>query len=90
MTTNKKTIYRKDIISGGIFPRDELLRIVCLDGGIHIDRYHKAKGRGAYIKIDEANISKTAICLKAINRALRQTFSLEDIASLQEEIEKNG
>ncbi len=83
MTTNKKTIYRKDIISGEVFPRDELLRLVYIDGHIEFDTDLSKPGRGAYIKKDEGSLEALKNG-KLLSRAFKVKVKEEDIKSLYE------
>ena len=85
MTTNKKTSYRKDLISGESYPKDELLRLVKIADEIHIDPTHSKKGRGAYIKLDGADLSAIKSG-KLLARAFKGEIKSDAIASLLEEI----
>ncbi len=85
MTINKKTVYRKDLISGKVYPRNELLRLVKIDNEILIDRDYSSKGRGAYIKIDGADLSALENG-KLLSRAFKEEVKKEAIASLLERI----
>lgn len=83
MTTNKKPIYRKDIISGEVFPRDELLRLAYVDGHIEFDTDLDKHGRGAYIKKDEASLEALRNG-KLLSRAFKTKVKEEEVKSLYE------
>ncbi len=51
-------VKRKDVVSGNIFNRDELIRI-CIDknGATFIDKEFNIKGRGIYVHPDNLEIA---------------------------------
>jgi len=56
---SKKIPLRKCIVSNERFPKKELLRIIrSKEGDVTIDITGKANGRGAYIHLTKANITK--------------------------------
>ena len=46
----KRKIFRKCVFNNEILPIDELIRIVCVDNVLLIDKDYIIKGRGFYIK----------------------------------------
>jgi len=71
----KKIPLRKCIVSGERFPKKELLRIVKnKEGLIYIDGTGKASGRGAYINLTNAAITK-AKGRKILNRVFDTAVS---------------
>ena len=71
----KKIPLRKCIVSGERFPKKELLRIVKnKEGLIYIDGTGKASGRGAYINLTKAAITK-AKSKKILNRVFDTAVS---------------
>ena len=55
----KKVPLRKCVVSQDRLPKQELIRVLKTpEGNIIIDETHKANGRGAYLKKDEAVIKK--------------------------------
>lgn len=57
----RKIPMRKDIVTGDMFPKKELVRVVRdKEGHVSLDTTYKANGRGAYISLnrDVANTAK--------------------------------
>jgi len=66
----KKIPMRRCIVSQERLPKQELIRVLKTpEGNIIIDDTHKANGRGAYLKKDEAVIKK-AFKTKVLDRVL--------------------
>ena len=85
---SKKEIIRKDIVTGESFPRHELLRLVKTPAGIELDPSGSKKGRGAYIKADEASLAKLSNG-RLLSRAFHTQVSEKEATALVETI-KNG
>ncbi|GMA70608.1 hypothetical protein GCM10025879_18540 [Leuconostoc litchii] len=52
----RKIPMRKDIVTGEMFPKKELVRVVrSKEGDVMLDPSGKANGRGAYISLDVKN-----------------------------------
>ena len=85
---NKELPLRKCAACNKMFPKDQLFRVVRLDGVAEIDLSYKAQGRGAYI-------CKNKECLaiaekrKSLSRSLKMAVSPEVISNLYMELE-NG
>ena len=84
----KELPLRKCVACNKMFPKDQLFRVVRLDGVAKIDLSYKAQGRGAYV-------CKNKECLgiaekrKSLSRSLKMTVSPEVISNLYMELE-NG
>ncbi|KRM44126.1 hypothetical protein FD47_GL000816 [Lentilactobacillus parafarraginis DSM 18390 = JCM 14109] len=78
MMKKRKIPMRKDIVSGEMAPKKELVRIVRdADGNVSIDETGKKSGRGAYISIN-VDIAKKAkadhVFEKAFSTQLDESF----------------
>ncbi|MGO0154134.1 YlxR family protein [Leuconostoc koreense] len=52
----RKIPMRKDIVTGEMFPKKELVRVVrSKEGDVTLDPTGKANGRGAYVSLDVKN-----------------------------------
>lgn len=70
---NRKIPMRKDVVTGEMAPKKELVRIVRdSEGNVSIDETGKKSGRGAYVSIN-VDIAKKA---KA-QRIFEKTFSVQ-------------
>ena len=69
-SSKREILVRKCVATGERLQKDELLRIVCVDGVAVIDPTRTRAGRGAYIKPD-ANMIKKARKKNALGKALR-------------------
>lgn len=70
----RKIPMRKDIISGEMFPKKELVRIVKDENGqVVIDPTGKKNGRGAYVAM-EPELVKKAWEKKSLNKILDATI----------------
>ncbi|MFD1125944.1 RNase P modulator RnpM [Lentilactobacillus raoultii] len=74
----RKIPMRKDIVTGEMAPKKELVRIVRdTDGNVSIDETGKKSGRGAYISID-VEVAKKAkaehVFEKAFSTQLNDSF----------------
>ena len=67
----REILIRKCVASGDRLKKDELLRIVCVNGVATIDHTGIRPGRGAYIMPD-ANLIKKAKKKNALAKALRK------------------
>ncbi len=85
MTKNKREIIRKDILTGEIFPRHSLIRLVKKEDKIMIDSSFSMGGRGVYVKIDEVGKKKLKDG-KALSKAFRTFVSPATIETLLEEL----
>ncbi len=82
MAKARKIPLRKSVVSGEIIDKRDLLRIVKnKDGEIFIDPTGKANGRGAYIKLDNAEAAQ-AQKKQVFNRA----FSMDVGPEFYEEL----
>ena len=79
---------RKCIACTQMFPKDQLFRVVRIDGTVQLDLSYKAQGRGAYVC---KNMQCVALAekKKSFNRALKGLVSEEVINSIKMELE-NG
>ncbi len=66
-------------------PKNELTRIACYEGEVHVDPTGKAKGRGVYVCPDEACIAK-AFKTKALGRSLGVVIDSETLDRIFEEL----
>ncbi|CAH0415731.1 RNase P modulator RnpM [Periweissella fabaria] len=66
----RKIPMRKDVVTGEMFPKKDLVRVVKdNEGNISIDATGKANGRGAYIGLDVA-IAQQAFKKRILDKAL--------------------
>ena len=65
--------------------KNELTRIACYEGEVHVDPTGKAKGRGVYVCPDEACIAK-AFKTKALGRSLGVVIDSETLDRIFEEL----
>lgn len=79
---------RKCIACNQMFPKDQLFRVVRIDGQVQLDLSYKAQGRGAYV-CRNAQCVALAEKKKAFNRSLKGLISEEVINSIKMELE-NG
>lgn len=71
----RKIPMRKDIVTGEMFPKKELVRVVKdKNGNISIDATGKANGRGAYIGLD-VKIAQQAYKKRILDKAFGITVS---------------
>lgn len=64
----RKVPMRKDVVTGEMFPKKDLVRVVkSKEGIVSLDPTSKANGRGAYIALDR-DIAKKAQENKIFNR----------------------
>ncbi len=72
----RKIPMRKDIVTGEMVPKKELVRVVrTTEGTVELDPTNRANGRGAYISLD-VEIAKKAKAKKAFDRVFET--KLED------------
>ena len=84
----KELPLRKCVACNQMLPKDELFRLVKIDGDISIDLSYKAQGRGAYVCRNRDCIA-LAEKKKSFNRAFKRPVSQEVISNLYTELE-NG
>lgn len=77
----KRKILRMDLLTRNTYPREELCRLVYLDGSLHLDT-KGCPGKGIYIHKDEETVKK--VFQKKMLR--RYVSSNEDLARLESEI----
>lgn len=71
----RKVPMRKCVVSGEMYPKKELVRIVRnKEGEVAIDPTGKMPGRGAYVALD-MEVAKKAKERKALDRALNATIA---------------
>ncbi|MFD1485711.1 RNase P modulator RnpM [Lacticaseibacillus baoqingensis] len=59
MAKQRKIPMRKDLLSGEMFPKKEMVRVVRnADNTVSIDPTGKAAGRGAYVALDPAAVKQ--------------------------------
>ncbi|MBQ7148711.1 MAG: YlxR family protein [Pseudobutyrivibrio sp.] len=85
---NKELPLRKCVACNNMFPKDQLFRLVRINGDIQIDLSYKGQGRGAYVCRNKDCIA-LAEKKKGFNRAFKCPVSPEVINSLYMELE-NG
>ena len=85
---NKELPLRKCVACNSMRPKNELFRVVKIDGELSLDLTYKAQGRGAYVCRDASCIA-LAEKKKGFNRSLKCPVSNEVINSLYTELE-NG
>ncbi|MDF7626865.1 YlxR family protein [Leuconostocaceae bacterium ESL0723] len=83
----RKIPMRKDIVSGEMFPKKDLVRVVRnKEGEVSLDPTGKKNGRGAYISLD-ADVAKTAqqkhVFDKAFGVAIPASFYEELLAYVE-------
>lgn len=65
----RKIPMRKDIVTGEMVPKQDLIRIVKTpDGTVKLDETNRANGRGAYLKVD-VEIAKKAKQRRTFDKA---------------------
>ena len=84
----KELPLRKCVACNQMLPKDQLFRVVKLDGHVQLDLSYKAQGRGAYI-CKNADCVALAEKKKSFNRAFKGSVSDEVINSIKMELE-NG
>lgn len=68
---------RKDLVTGEMVPKQDLIRIVKTpEGTVKLDETNRANGRGAYLKID-VEIAKKAKKQHTFDRAFSTTLNDE-------------
>lgn len=73
----RKIPMRKDVVSGDMYPKKELVRIVRnQEGVVAIDPTGKMNGRGAYVALDPALVLVSQE-KKILDRVLETTLSAE-------------
>ena len=82
MAKTRKIPLRKSVVSGEVIDKRDLLRIVKnKEGEIFIDPTGKQNGRGAYIKLDNAEALKAKE-----KRVFNRSFSMEVPESFYDEL----
>jgi len=85
----KKVILRKDILTGKMFPSNELIRVVkTKDGQIIVDSTKKINGRGVYL---QPNLEGLTLIKKKrlLERGLKVNVDEKIFLDLKQEIETN-
>lgn len=92
MARVRKIPLRKSVVSGEIIDKRDLLRIVKnKEGEIFIDPTGKANGRGAYIKLDEAEATlakKKRVFDRAFGTEVDTAFYDELIAFVEHKVKR--
>ena len=86
--TGKPLPLRKCVACGQMISKDQLFRVVKIDGKAQLDLSYKAQGRGAYVCKNSKCVAM-AEKKKSFNRALKGLVSEEVINSIKMELE-NG
>ncbi|USS91003.1 YlxR family protein [Fructilactobacillus carniphilus] len=82
MKKKRKIPMRKDVISGEMFPKKELVRIVRdKEMNVELDPTGKKSGRGAYVQVDVAAVKK-ARDEKILDQVFSVTLSPDFYATL--------
>ena len=79
----KRVNPRLDVASRKPYPKDELLRLVLVDGVVTLDTHHSLPGRGIYLKRDAASL-ETALKKKAFERAFHRPLTPEELQAIKE------
>jgi len=85
----KKTILRKDILTGKMLPTNELIRVVkTKNGEVFVDVTKKINGRGVYL---QPNLEGLDLIKKKrlLERGLKINIDEKIFADLKHEIETN-
>ncbi len=85
MTKSVHKPIRECICCGEKFPKNELLRIVKNESGIHLDAEGKREGRGAYLCQNPA-CGEKLVKQRRLNRAFRQAVSDEVYEEITKEL----
>ena len=85
---SKELPLRKCVACNKMLPKDQLYRVVKINGQAQLDLSYKAQGRGAYV-CKNANCVALAEKKKSFNRALKGIVSEEVINNIKMELE-NG
>lgn len=92
MAKVRKIPLRKSVVSGEIIDKRDLLRIVKnKEGEIFIDPTGKANGRGAYIKLDNAEAEqakKKKVFNRAFSTEVNEVFYDELIAYVDHKVKR--
>ena len=88
----KKIPLRKSVVSNEVIDKRDLLRIVKnKEGQVSIDPTGKANGRGAYIKLDNAEAleaKKKKIFNRSFNMEVEENFYDELIAYVEHKVKR--
>ena len=79
----KRTNPRTDIASRKPFPKEELLRLVCVAGTVTVDKAGNMPGRGYYLHKDVASL-EVALRKHVFERLFHRTLTDGEIASIKE------
>lgn len=92
MAKTRKIPLRKSVVSGEVIDKRELLRIVkTKEGEISIDPTGKQNGRGAYIKLDNAEAGlakKKRVFDHAFSQKVSEAFYDELIAYVDHKVKR--
>ena len=88
----KKIPLRKSVVSNDVIDKRDLLRIVKnKEGQVSIDPTGKANGRGAYIKLDNAEAleaKKKKVFNRSFNMEVEENFYDELIAYVEHKVKR--
>ncbi len=88
MMTENKEITRKDILTGNVYPRSKLTRLVLRDNEILIDKNNSLSGRGAYLLAIESSYQKLSDG-RLLSKAFHTYVDTKMASKLLEDL-KNG
>lgn len=81
--SKKYIVYRKDINSNQIYPKDSLFRLVVIESKLVFDKNYSLKGRGIYLLKNKTSIEN------AFNKnRLLKRYNKETLDVLKEELLK--
>lgn len=92
MAKTRKVPLRKSVVSGEVIDKRDLLRIVkTKEGEVFIDPTGKKNGRGAYIKLDNAEAAmakKKQVFNRSFSMAVPEAFYDELIAYVDHKVKR--
>lgn len=74
--SKKYIVYRKDINSNKIYPKDNLFRLVVIDSKLAFDKNNTLKGRGLYLLKNKTSIENAFNKNKLLKRYNKDTLDI--------------
>ena len=87
MPEEKYVPHRKCIACRTVRPKNELIRIVLINGRLAADPENRLPGRGCYVCRDAKCVSQAAE-KNFFSRSFKKSFSKEELACISEELNK--
>lgn len=74
--SKKYIVYRKDINSNQIYPKDNLFRLVVINSKLVFDKDNSLKGRGIYLLKEKTSIENTFNKNRFLKRYNKDTLDI--------------